>query len=238
MSKPDQSTARKRTPPPRPPRPQQPKPKVVKSARRKPKKEAPSQPVARRGSRKLRGLFRKEGPPPFHAELGNPRQVAFLAAYAVCGKICNAAKASGISPATHHEWMKSEAYREQFQNARIHFAEVLESEADRRAYDGWLEPVFHQGVLVGHKRKYSDNLLMFRLKALRPDVYRERTETHTTLAGTIRVGRAEELSDDDLARIAASAIEHQPAEAHTTDHQSGGSGGGTAEKEESPKAPA
>ena len=47
-------------------------------------------------------------------------------------------------------------------------------EADRRAKDGVLKPVFYKGEIVGSIPQYSDNLLMFRLKALRPDKYRER----------------------------------------------------------------
>lgn len=51
--------------------------------------------------------------------------------------------------------------------------EVLEQEAQRRAYHGVEEPVFHRGQVVGHTRKYSDLLLIFLLKARKPEVYRE-----------------------------------------------------------------
>jgi hypothetical protein len=51
--------------------------------------------------------------------------------------------------------------------------ERLETEADRRAL-GYPEPVFYQGKPTGHQvTRYSDNLLMFRLKALRPEKYRD-----------------------------------------------------------------
>lgn len=49
----------------------------------------------------------------------------------------------------------------------------LEAEADRRARDGWDEPVFHDGAQCGSKRRYSDTLLIFRLKALAPQRYRD-----------------------------------------------------------------
>jgi hypothetical protein len=49
----------------------------------------------------------------------------------------------------------------------------MEQEADRRAIEGVDEPVFHKGTVVGHIRKYSDTLLIFRLKALAPAKYRE-----------------------------------------------------------------
>ena len=51
--------------------------------------------------------------------------------------------------------------------------ERLEAEADRRAVEGVLKPVFHKGEVCGHIRVFSDNLLMFRLKALRPQKYRD-----------------------------------------------------------------
>ncbi len=52
--------------------------------------------------------------------------------------------------------------------------ERLEAEADRRGYTGYPEPVFYEGVHVYDRTKYSDQLLMFRLKALAPEKYRER----------------------------------------------------------------
>ena len=51
--------------------------------------------------------------------------------------------------------------------------EALELEARRRAEKGVLEPVFYQGKRVGAIRRYSDTLLMFLLKAHRPEKYRE-----------------------------------------------------------------
>ena len=49
---------------------------------------------------------------------------------------------------------------------------ILEAECERRALEGVLEPVFYQGETVGAVRKYSDSLLMFRMKKLDPS-YRE-----------------------------------------------------------------
>ena len=51
--------------------------------------------------------------------------------------------------------------------------EVLEQEAKRRAVEGWEEPVYQGGVLVGFVRKHSDTLLIFLLKGRRPDTYRD-----------------------------------------------------------------
>ncbi len=52
----------------------------------------------------------------------------------------------------------------------------LEAEANRKGYTGYPEPVFTEGVHVGDRTRYSERLLMFRLKALAPEKYRERRQ--------------------------------------------------------------
>jgi hypothetical protein len=51
-------------------------------------------------------------------------------------------------------------------------ADTLEGEADRRGRDGWGEDVYYRGQVVGKRQRYSDRMLMFRLKALKPDKYK------------------------------------------------------------------
>jgi hypothetical protein len=51
---------------------------------------------------------------------------------------------------------------------------VLEDEAVRRAYEGVEKPVCQMGKEVGVIREYSDTMLIFLLKGLRPAKYRER----------------------------------------------------------------
>lgn len=51
--------------------------------------------------------------------------------------------------------------------------DLLEEEADRRGRDGYDVPVFHRGKVCGAKRRYADTLLLARLKAIRPEQYRE-----------------------------------------------------------------
>jgi hypothetical protein len=58
--------------------------------------------------------------------------------------------------------------------------EVLEQEAKRRAVDGTLKPVFHQGQECGYIREYSDSLLSLLLKAKKPKVYRENASIEHT----------------------------------------------------------
>jgi hypothetical protein len=102
-------------------------------------------------------------------------QRAFLAAFAETGVVYKAAEAAGLSRASHSNWMKQDSsYVEEFELLYEEVCQKLEAEAMRRAVDGYQEPVYQGGKLVGHKMKYSDNLLIFMLKAMRPEKYRER----------------------------------------------------------------
>src|SRR5579862_6675500 len=87
------------------------------------------------------------------------KKEALLAAYSRLGSITAAAKAAKIDRSTHYEWHKSdEAYRKAFAEAREQAGDALEDEAARRAFDG------------------SDTLLIFLLKGLKPEKFRERSE--------------------------------------------------------------
>ena len=55
-------------------------------------------------------------------------------------------------------------------------ADLFEEECMRRAFDGVDEPVFYQGDVCGHVRKYSDHLAGLILRGSKPDKYRERQE--------------------------------------------------------------
>lgn len=59
-------------------------------------------------------------------------------------------------------------------------SDALEDEAIRRASQGTLKPVFYQGVQCGEVREYSDTLMMFMLKARRPERFKERSATELT----------------------------------------------------------
>ena len=98
----------------------------------------------------------------------------FLRAYAQSGVISTALRAARVSPYTLKNFRESvpefdEAVREAGEEA----ADALEEEAYRRARDGVEKPVFQKGIQVGAIREYSDVLLMFLLRARRPEKYRE-----------------------------------------------------------------
>jgi hypothetical protein len=84
-----------------------------------------------------------------------------------------------------------------YQAAQDQAAQTLEDEAVRRAYEGVERPVTVAGKreLV---REYSDTLLIFLLKGLRPAKYRERydvaVEAGDSLVQAIARGRARALA--------------------------------------------
>jgi hypothetical protein len=74
---------------------------------------------------------------------------------------------------------KSEGYKKAFEDAAEEAADLLETEARRRALEGVEEPVFYQGQQCGTVHKYSDTLLIFLLKGCRPEKYVERVRQET-----------------------------------------------------------
>ena len=151
------------------------------------------------------------------------RHKAFLKAFATCGSITKAAKAAGVDRGQHYEWLKErEGYAADFAEAANQAAQVLEDEAVRRAYEGVFEPNVWQGsfvypektgkdgtVHVGKKPlgvvKYSDTLLQFLLKGLRPERYRDRVSAEVTGkdGGPIPLEdkRLATLTDDELTSL-------------------------------------
>lgn len=108
-------------------------------------------------------------------------QAKFLAAYAACGNISTAASLAQLGRDQHYRWLKNdEGYKAKFADAHEQACESLEEEARRRAVSGVEEPVFGSGgqgvgtVQVGVVRKYSDTLLIFLMKGVMPEKYRER----------------------------------------------------------------
>ena len=88
-----------------------------------------------------------------------------------------AAVGAGYTRAFVSELRKADAdFARRWSEADNLAIERMEAEADRRAVDGTDKPVFYQGERCGEIREYSDTLLVFRLKARRPEVYRERSD--------------------------------------------------------------
>lgn len=70
------------------------------------------------------------------------------------------------------EWY-AEALREKLEGPLA--GRVLETH-EERGLDGWDEPVFQGGKLVGKQRRYSERSMEFLSRATMPEVYRERVD--------------------------------------------------------------
>lgn len=133
------------------------------------------------------------------------RQSAFLAAIARTGNITIAAQAAHIDRRRHYEWLQNDpdgSYAAAFRAAEEEAVDLMEEAARQRAVDGWEEPVFYKGDQVAVIRKYSDVLLIFKLKGARPEKYKDRGQyEHTGKdGGPIQVERLDltKLSDEEL----------------------------------------
>jgi len=115
-------------------------------------------------------------------------QRAFLVAYGETGNITEACKIAGISNGATHLWRKFDAtFIAAFAIAKEAAADRLEQEAWRRAVNGTDKPVFYKGTKCGNIRDYSDTLLIFLLKGIRPDKYRETWQGGVGYAGPVEV---------------------------------------------------
>ncbi len=109
------------------------------------------------------------------------KQSAFLVAFTEHATVAAAAAAAHVGRRTHYNWLQAdEAYAARFKDVEEGVTEALEAEARRRAQCGVDEPVHYQGKRVDTIRRYSDTLLIFLLKARRPEMYRERVDHSLT----------------------------------------------------------
>jgi hypothetical protein len=102
---------------------------------------------------------------------------AFIEVFKRTGNITYAAEQVGINRTTHFTWMKKDPkYVVRFNSAREEAADVMEAEAWRRGVKGVDKPVFYRGEEVAKIKEYSDLLLIFLLKANRPEKFRDKVE--------------------------------------------------------------
>lgn len=117
------------------------------------------------------------------------KQEIFLKTLAMTGKVTEAVKAAGFSSSTslYLKRKKDEKFAEAWDLALYVAGDKLEAEAIRRAHDGVYEPQYYQGKVVGHTIKYSDTLLMFMLKGIRPEKFRDNVRIDGHIKGTFGV---------------------------------------------------
>ena len=129
---------------------------------------------------------------------------AFLEALASTGNATSSARKIGIGRSTAYSWRLSDPdFASRWEDAIAMATDRLAFEARRRALDGVEEVRYFKGEPVGSIRRYSDQLLMFLLRAYRPDVYRNSRPTPTQNDETIQKARdaltrkLKKLADND-----------------------------------------
>ena len=111
---------------------------------------------------------------------------AFLTALESSGNVTVAARLAGVSRTAAYKARRGEAeFAASWDEALEVALDGMEAEARRRAVEGWEEPVFYQGKVCGHIRKYSDALIMFLLKAYRPEFRDNYRVEHSGTADTV-----------------------------------------------------
>ena len=117
----------------------------------------------------------------FH-QITHLKKRAFLGAFAECGNVKQSATAAGVSREIHYVWLRNDKeYEAAFIEAERMAVSTLEDEARQRA--------------VGPEG--SDTLLIFLLKGLRPDRYKDRSQVTHDFSST---------SDADLLREGAAIV--------------------------------
>ncbi|MBT3932496.1 MAG: hypothetical protein HOL07_11125 [Rhodospirillaceae bacterium] len=158
-------------------------------------------------------MARRETPPdpltsePTDQTIAAAQRETFVRVLAETARVSDAAAESGV-PLMRWYWLRDTdpVFAEAWHAAQEAGNDTVEDEAVRRAVAGHAEPVFYQGKQVGSVRKYSDSLLMFVLKARRPQRFRDRgdIEVASDLAALLReiggeigeAGREEDGRDD------------------------------------------
>jgi hypothetical protein len=96
------------------------------------------------------------------------------------GHVAGACRAANIGRSTaYRHRQKDEAFAVAWADAEEYSTERLEEEAYRRAHDGLVRNKYDKdGNLLQEELVYSDTLMIFLLKARRPDKYRERFDVN------------------------------------------------------------
>jgi hypothetical protein len=97
----------------------------------------------------------------------------WLEAFRAEGTVSAACAAVNVSRSTVYDARVDEEFAAAWDAIEKETTDAMEREAYRRAVEGTSEPLVSAGRLVTNVQKYSDTLLIFMLKARRPDVYRE-----------------------------------------------------------------
>ena len=113
-----------------------------------------------------------------------------------CGVVYRAVCEKGVSYRQWHRLCKDfKGLGELQQEALELYREKISMIVHNRATDGWKEPVFYKGCLVGQIRKFSDRMLEMHAKRHVPE-YRDRANLDVNVTGGVLVVHSGDIDKD------------------------------------------
>lgn len=111
----------------------------------------------------------------------------FLHNFAKLGLLGMSARAADVSPETIRVYRRDvPEFAEMYDLALQDYRESLEREVHRRAVEGWDEPVYQKGEMVGTIRRHSDRMLELLIKKNIPE-YRDKVSVDANVKGGVMV---------------------------------------------------
>jgi len=129
-------------------------------------------PIKRRGPTRLRAdlaVLPADPKAPFQFAL-TPKQRAFLTVFTSNNSVTKSALKIGISPITHHCWMRQDVeYAKAFTEEAIPAAaQYIQDRATKLAFEGWHDGVYFEGRKIGKKWQHDSQLAVTLLKGTSP----------------------------------------------------------------------
>ena len=152
-----------------------------------------------------------------HEARCDQRKRLFLQTLAVTGNVTASCAAAGWARKTsyHHKEVDPE-FRALWEEALEVSIDLLETQARSLAVNGVDEPVYQNGVLVGHKRRYSEKMLEILLKAHRPEKYRDNMKIEADVKGGVLVVPGIATDTDWESMASSQQAQHR---SNTGDHE-------------------
>lgn len=147
----------------------------------------------------------------------------FFTELALDGNVTRACKVAGVDRRSAYQMRDKPEFEARWQNALEEACDKLEAEARRRAVEGYEKGVWHQGVMVGVEKQYSDSLLALMLKGNRSK-YRDggRLELANAPGETFAVSESPTQVARRIAFVFASAMQALGNQQPATDQDDGG----------------
>ncbi len=111
------------------------------------------------------------------------RRATFFETLTLCGLVQRASDMCGVNRQWLYELRKNDdEFAADWTDALEQYGDTIDEEIHRRAVEGWEEPVYQGGDLVGVIRKYDSALLMAKARAVRPKLYRQNVKVEADVA--------------------------------------------------------